>query len=329
MDTDTKLLSKMARITRDVDHRLQGLLEGQEPPNLIQPMRYALRMRGKRLRPILVILSCEAVGGRISQCIHAALAIEILHTFTLVHDDIMDRDDIRRGQPTIHKTWDENIAILAGDGLNALAYSLLLKHDSPHIRYVTQILSEGILTICSGQSLDKDFESIASISTDAYFDMIGKKTAKLMSISAQIGAILGNAEPKQYNAVKRYGHWLGLAFQIQDDLLDYTANEQEFGKHVGSDFALGKKTYPLMLLQESVLGEDKKFLNTFLKQPNDGKAALKNIQKMIHTYRIEEQTRRTISDLIQKAVKCIRSKQLNLNQNYLTALASYIEQRTY
>jgi len=211
--------------------------------SLYEPMRHLLDGGGKRIRPILLVLACQAVGGNTESCLSAAVAVELLHTFTLVHDDIMDHDNVRRGEPTVHIKWDEATAILAGDALVTLAYKTMLKTNHPELRSVLDLFSEALLVLCEGQALDKDFEVRDSVSIHAYNDMIVKKTAKLMEVSCEIGVILGDGREEERQALRCFAGLLGQAFQIQDDLLDIISDQHILGKPLGSDLMEGKKTY--------------------------------------------------------------------------------------
>ena len=222
-----------------INYRLNHVVTKQSPVSFYEPVRYVLDCGGKRIRPILVILSCKTVGGNEEDCFNAAVAVEILHNFTLVHDDIMDNDDLRRSRETVHKKWDEATAILAGDGLVALAYHYLLKTKTDEIKKIADIFTTGIIDLCEGQALDKEFERRFDIDLDQYMFMIEKKTARLLMISSEIGAIIGGSNNKQRELLSAFSRQLGNAFQIQDDLLDM---ETTSGKTFGSDIRQKKRT---------------------------------------------------------------------------------------
>jgi geranylgeranyl pyrophosphate synthase len=225
-----------------IDGPIRLLFRDRTPATLYEPMAYLLGAGGKRIRPLLLALSCRSVGGGLEDCLDAAMAIELLHTFTLVHDDIMDHDHLRRGLPTVHKKWDEATAILAGDGLVTAAYTGLLRTRHPELVRVLGKFTEGLMVLCEGQALDKAFESREDVAIGEYFDMIGKKTAKLIEMSCEVGGILGNGTDREIAALKRFGFSLGIAFQVQDDLLDVVSKEETLGKPVASDISERKKT---------------------------------------------------------------------------------------
>jgi len=235
--------SRMNNYRNIINERLAKVVVKKTPISFYEPVQYILESEGKRIRPILVILACKAVGGNDACCLDAAIAVEILHNFTLVHDDIMDNDDLRRSKQTVHKKWDEATAILAGDGLVALAYHYLLKTEIAQIKEVCDIFTEGIIELCEGQALDKEFENSFDIDLTQYMVMIEKKTARLLMISTEIGAIIGGGNSTHRKILREFSRQLGLAFQIQDDLLDI---ELTSGKTFGSDIKQKKMTFLLV-----------------------------------------------------------------------------------
>lgn len=251
----TNHLDTYTQYKKRVDEILSNSLENQKPESLYEPLRYIPNSGGKRIRPMMVIFSCEAYGGKPEDALNAAVAMEMLHNFTLVHDDIMDNADTRRGSMTVHKKWNENVAILTGDHLIGLAYSYLLKTKSDKTAEILKAFTEGIIEVCEGQSFDKEFEERKDVTLDEYIMMIRKKTAKMLETSAIIGALIGNGSGEQVDNIRNYAANIGLAFQIQDDLLDITADETEFGKKIGGDLVEGKKTYLLLKAMEVVNDE--------------------------------------------------------------------------
>jgi geranylgeranyl diphosphate synthase type II len=243
-----------------VEQYLRKFISEQKPRSLYIPARYVLAAGGKRIRPVLTLLACEAVGGNSADALFAAAGIEILHNFTLVHDDIMDHANTRRGRLTVHEKWDENVALLAGDVLLAFAYRSLLKTKSSRAQEINRVFTEAIITICEGQSLDKEFESRHRVHVNEYLFMIEKKTGKLVSAAAQVGALVGNASSAHLEVLRRYGEYVGRAFQIQDDLLDIVADDKKFGKTLGGDLVEGKKTFLLLEAMRRAKGEQKKIL---------------------------------------------------------------------
>lgn len=236
-----------------------------EPKSLYEPIRYILRAGGKRVRPVLTLLACEAVGGRAARALNAAVAVEVLHSFTLVHDDIMDNAETRRGVQTVHKKWDHNTAILAGDQMVALAYQSLLKTPQP-IPTLVKAFTKAFHEVCEGQGFDEAFEHRRDVGMGDYMQMIKKKTAAMISAAAALGGIVGGGTKKEITALQRYGEHLGRAFQIQDDLLDVVAKTSAFGKKVGSDLKEGKKTFLLLEGIERARGKERAFLQGIVRR---------------------------------------------------------------
>ncbi|MBM4159865.1 MAG: polyprenyl synthetase family protein [Ignavibacteria bacterium] len=249
-----------ARYKALVDDYLKLFCRQTKPRSLYEPLRYVVAGGGKRIRSVLVLLSCEAVGGSVQSALHAAGGIEILHNFTLVHDDIMDNARSRRGRATVHTKWDSNVAILVGDELLALAYRAVLQTQSPRIQEITKVFTQGVVEVCEGQAYDKEFETRSDVTVNDYMLMIEKKTAKMVSVSSEIGALIGEGTRASVSALRRYGGYVGRAFQIQDDLLDIVADEEKFGKAVGGDLVEGKRTFLLLEALRRAKGADKALL---------------------------------------------------------------------
>lgn len=242
---------------KKIDRKLKNLLSNRDPIQLYRPASYILESSGKRLRPLLVLYAAKASKGEFNKVYNAALAVELLHNFTLVHDDIMDKADLRRSRETLHKKYGLNTAILAGDSLLSVAYELLLKDCNLNAKRALGAFTTGLIEVCEGQSLDTDFESRKSVSIDEYIVMITKKTAMMLKMCCELGAILVNGKPSYIKALSDYGLNLGIAFQIQDDLLDIMGDEAKFGKKVGGDLIEGKKTFLFLKALEKAKGRDK------------------------------------------------------------------------
>lgn len=221
------------------------------PMLLEEPIRYALAGEGKRLRPILTMLTCQSCGGDRDDALHAAAAIELLHNFTLVHDDIMDHDQTRHGQMTVHEKWDEGVGILSGDALFVLALKEL-RLSATGIEGLTTAFLKGALAVCEGQALDKEFESRDGVSIDEYMTMVDLKTGYMLGLSSELGAICASADSEIQAAVREFGLLLGRAFQIQDDLLEIYSSARRMGKSLGSDILAEKKTYLLVSALERI-----------------------------------------------------------------------------
>jgi geranylgeranyl diphosphate synthase type II len=256
-----------------IDRRLQAVVRNREPRDLMQGSQYVLGAPGKRVRSTLVILSCEAVGGLVRDALDTAVAIEMLHNFTLVHDDVMDNASSRRGRATVHTKWDLNNAILVGDVILGLAYTTLLQSKTKHITRAVKLFTDGFVEVCKGQAFDLEYEQRANIHLRDYYRMISKKTGRLIAVSTELGALLGNGTTKEIAALRTFGRHIGKAFQIQDDLLDVVANEKDLGKKIGGDIIEGKKTFLLVQALNRTRGKDHtvlRSLNTRRSKPMSG-----------------------------------------------------------
>lgn len=222
---------------------LKSFPEFRTPENLYDPIRYILKLGGKRLRPILALMACEAMGKNPAAAINQSLAVELFHNFSLIHDDIMDAADLRRGQETVHKKWGENTAILSGDAMLVLAYRALTKDCEPNqIPALLEVFNQTALEVCEGQQMDMNFEATHEVSAAAYLEMIRLKTAVLLGCALKLGAIRAGANQTDAAHWYQFGCDLGVAFQIQDDILDLYGDPEKFGKMVGGDVMAGKKT---------------------------------------------------------------------------------------
>ncbi|MBN8702604.1 MAG: polyprenyl synthetase family protein [Bacteroidetes bacterium] len=227
---------------------LTGL--NSNPKELYDPIKYILTLGGKRTRPLLVLLGCELFSDNVDCALPAAAGIELFHNFSLIHDDIMDNAPLRRTQPTVHEKWNRNIAILSGDAMLVKAYQQFDKLPNEYVKKCIDVFSATALKVCEGQQLDMNYETAHKISINQYLWMIEHKTAVLLGASLQIGAIVGGASDEEAQKLYEFGKYLGVAFQIQDDILDVYGNEQKFGKQKGGDIISNKKTYLLIKAQE-------------------------------------------------------------------------------
>lgn len=238
------VVDEIKKLSIPVDEAIEKLLPIQKPEGLYEASRHIVKAGGKRLRPAVLLASAQAVGGDIQTAIPAAVSVELMHTFTLVHDDIMDNDPVRRGLPAVHTVWGEAGGILAGDTLYSKSIEIITTADSDPARLLksANILSKTCVEVCEGQWLDIDFEKRERVFKEEYLEMIEKKTAILFGAAAQIGAIIGGADEKTDHALYEFGRLVGLGFQIYDDVLDLTMPEEILGKRQGSDIFEGKQT---------------------------------------------------------------------------------------
>lgn len=314
-------------LRQQINEKIKKLFHNREPVSLYQPMSYLLDAGGKRIRPLLLIFSCQAVGGKVKDCLDAALAVELLHTFTLVHDDIMDNDDIRRGKPTVHKKWDESTAILAGDGLVTMAYQTLLKTNHPELIDVLQRFTHGLLILCEGQALDKEFETREKVTIEAYEEMIEKKTAKLIEVACEIGATLGNGIKQEREALRHFANSLGKAFQIQDDLLDILSEEMVSGKPLGSDLIKKKKTYLTIHFLNHASTEEKKHFQKFWEKETIKRVDIFQIKEIFEKAGTFSAAQQAVDRLISSALKNLDAIKPGDAKEDLKALAIRIHER--
>ena len=225
------------------------------PEQLFEPVRYLIGDGGKRLRPVLVLMAYNLFKDDITPAIKSALGIEIFHNYTLLHDDVMDDAPIRRGMPTVHKKWNNNVAILSGDAAAIVAYKLIEHCDDIYLRRVVTYFNQMAMDICKGQQLDMEFETRNDVTVDEYINMIYWKTSVLLAGSLRHGALIAGASEEIYNALYDFGGCLGLAFQLQDDFLDVYGDERTFGKKIGGDITINKKTFMLIKALENANAE--------------------------------------------------------------------------
>ena len=296
MNTDFNQLVQMYR--KEIDKGLADLHLPGYPSSLYTPINYSAVTSGKRLRPILTFLTGEGLGVSHAKILPVALAVELLHTFTLVHDDIMDNDTQRRGCATVHVKWDTNTAILTGDGLMAIAFRSLMECQAPRLRQMGYEFSQSMLEICEGQALDLEYEKSEKVTTEDYLHMVSKKTGRLLGLACQLGALLSDVDEKVADDLNCFGIELGQAFQIQDDLLEITSDTTIMGKSLDSDIVAGKKTYPLIVAQSAMDRQQRRDFMECLKTRLHDRAA---IIGLFQEYQALDLAKQKISELLQGA----------------------------
>lgn len=317
MFTPDELLIKV----KDVLSKLE--LKGK-PDELYDPINYTLAGGGKRIRPVLTLLSCEMLGGNIEKAIFPAISLEIFHNFTLVHDDIMDNAPIRRGKETVFKKWDSNIAILSGDTMFALAYKYLIQTDKKYLPGIIEIFTDAAIGVCEGQQLDMNFEKNPDVSIDEYLNMIQLKTAVLLAASIKTGATIAEASDTDVNNMYDFGINLGIAFQLQDDLLDVYGNQEKFGKQIGGDIATNKKTYLIIKALESADQKDKQTLLTYFSSLDfDQKTKIRQVRKIYDRYSIKETTAELINNYYSLALENL--KQISIPDQLKSCFKAYTD----
>ena len=293
----------------DFEQILSSIDWHREPYSLYEPIAYTLQNGGKRLRPNLLLLAAQMYGSaKNTDADNAALAIEIFHNFTLLHDDVMDNADLRRSRPTVHRKWNTNIAILSGDRMIIEAYSYLAQISESKQPSVIRMFNKMASAVCEGQQLDMDFEKLKSVSIDQYINMIEKKTAVLIATALQIGAFLADARPDDLDYIYNYGINIGLAFQLQDDLLDTYGDEKTFGKPIGGDILEAKKTFLLLKAFEKANQQQKEQLNNLLADTHiTAQEKITAVRDIYNALNIQEETENIIRHYTSLALE-----QLNL-----------------
>ena len=280
-----------------------------EPHELYDPIDYTLRLGGKRIRPTLLLAANALFGGDIEAVKDAALGIETFHNFTLLHDDLMDRSPLRRGQPTVYTKWGDNAAILSGDTMFALAWRYFLRQPSPRLQEILQCFNETAIEVCEGQQKDMNFETMAleTVSIAEYMGMIHQKTAVLLAGALKTGALYAGAPEKEVEKLYAFGIHLGLAFQLQDDLLDGYGDSAVFGKKTGQDIRDNKKSYlPLLALTVSSQGQQKELSQLFSSKDNmDEEEKVRRVMEIYNTIGLREKVERSIADEFALAKKSL------------------------
>jgi geranylgeranyl diphosphate synthase type II len=284
-----------------VEKHIQNLSVPDTPPELYEPVRYILTLGGKRLRPALVILACDLFEGDVDSAIVPAVAIEVFHNFTLLHDDIMDRSELRRGSPTVHVKYNENVAILSGDVMSILASRLMNQAPGVVLNVVHDVFTRTAMQVCEGQQMDMNFEERLTVTEDQYLQMIELKTAVLIAASLKIGAILGGSSQKDAEDLYEFGRNLGIAFQLQDDMLDTFGDPGLIGKKLGTDIVDNKKTFLVIQALEQASSSQKKELTRWLSKkdfdPKEKVAALTELFDQLNIKEVTEKRIRNYYDL--------------------------------
>ncbi|HWZ03280.1 MAG TPA: polyprenyl synthetase family protein [Mucilaginibacter sp.] len=270
------------------------------PDTLYEPVSYILSLGGKRMRPALLLMACDLFGGDVNAAISPALAIEVFHNFTLMHDDIMDNAPLRRGKTTVHERWGHNTGILSGDAMLVLSYQLMMEVQNHLLREVLDVFNTTALGVCEGQQLDMDFEQRAEVHVDEYLEMIRLKTSVLLGGALKIGALIGGAEMEDAELLYSFGEYLGIAFQLQDDILDVYGDPDKFGKQVGGDIISNKKTWLLIRALELATGTQKTELDSWIAYKefdnNEKVAAVTKIYDELNIRQFAEHAMETFAD---------------------------------
>jgi len=294
----------------------------REPKNLYEPIQYILNLGGKRLRPVLTLMTADCFDGEIKTALDAALAVEVFHNFSLIHDDIMDAAPLRRGHQTVHEKWDLNTGILSGDAMLIMAYQLFENYPPNIFQKLAKLFSKTALEVCEGQQYDIDFETRDTVSISEYLKMIEYKTAVLVGAAMKMGAIIANASKDDQERCYEFGKNLGIAFQLQDDYLDAFGNPETFGKQVGGDIIENKKTYLYLKALEFSSEKDKLHLKQlFSSETNNSSEKIQVTKQIFSASGSAEATQKAISFYTIKAFEILKT--INISEPKKQILESF------
>ena len=313
----------------DINKEILNLDWKREPYGLYEPIEYTLAAGGKRVRPQLAMIACQMFGGKEKEVLPAALALEVFHNFTLLHDDVMDKADVRRGRATVHVKWNENTAILSGDQMLIEAYKLLAGVPADKLSNVLQLFNKMATEICEGQQYDVDFESQEQVAVEEYLKMIRLKTSVLLATALQIGGYIAGANEEQQEALYQFGINVGLGFQIQDDILDVWGDPETFGKAVGGDISCNKKTFVYLeamrrLGDEAIGNELQQWYSQVLEDNTTKIAAVKEIFEQLD---VRTACEKVVEDYTQKALALLNQLPQNAATEQLRQLANKLNTR--
>jgi len=318
-------MDSISKYTTSFNAYLTHKCNNQAPSSLFEPVNYILNLGGKRIRPALVLMSTELFGGSIDNAYSAALAVEVFHNFSLVHDDIMDDAPLRRQHPTVHEKWDVNTAILSGDSMLIWAYQCFEDYDQHSFYTLVKLFSKTAQEVCMGQQHDMDFENLDDVSIEKYVEMIRLKTAVLVACAFKMGGIISGTGINNQEQIYEFGLNLGIAFQIQDDLLDIYGDPETFGKQIGGDIIENKKTYLyLKALELSTDVDHDQLKHLFSVSPKNTKAKVETVKQLYDRYNVKSVASECIEDYTQKALNAL--KNVVLPENKKESLKKFAEE---
>jgi len=297
----------------------------REPVNLYEPVNYILKLGGKRLRPVLTLMTADIFGDKAALAMNAALSVEVFHNFSLVHDDIMDDAPLRRGKKTVHEKWDLNTGILSGDAMLILAYQLFENYEPKTFQSLARLFSKTALEVCEGQQYDIDFETRNDVTIPQYLKMIEYKTAVLVGAAMKMGAIVAEASEQDQDGIYDFGRYLGIAFQLQDDYLDAFGNPETFGKQVGGDILENKKTYLYLKTLELGSGDEKSNLLELMSNTSiTNEDKVEKVKALFNASGASEATQLAVKDYTKKAFSVL--EKLNISEDKKQILQLFGEQ---
>lgn len=312
-----------------IQEKIQEQSFSGTPAELYEPIAYTMQLGGKRLRPTLTLMTCDIFEGNVNEAINAALGLETFHNFTLLHDDIMDQAPLRRGKPTVYQKWDANRAILSGDTMMVMAYDYLLKSPGDLLFDLFTVFNKVGKEVCEGQQFDMNFETSDTVNLEQYLEMIRLKTAVLIGGSMHVGAIIARVSVEKSNLVYDFGENIGMAFQLQDDLLDAYGDSHIFGKKTGGDIRSNKKTFLYLKALEMANMEDKAVLmKHYSSYPANEQEKVDEVIQIFNNYNISALTKELMEEYYSKAMKFLREIQLDSEkEKLLISLADTLMKR--
>lgn len=296
-------MQQIVQLQNSINQYISNKSYGASPVELYEPINYIMSLGGKRLRPCLLLMACDMFGGDVEQALAPALAIEVFHNFTLMHDDIMDKAPLRRGKPTVHEKWNANVAILSGDVMMVESNKLIMQVKDNILRPVLDVFNDTAVGVCEGQQIDMNFETRSDVRIDEYINMIRLKTAVLVGGALKMGALVGGADDAEGTLLYNFGEQLGIAFQLQDDILDVYGDPEKFGKQVGGDIISNKKTYLLIKALELAKGDTLNELNKWLSVEDfDASEKVETVKSIYNQLNIREQAEAEMNQYAEKAM---------------------------
>jgi len=320
----------LSTYSSDIIKTIEEELSTITPNNLQEASVYLTKAGGKMIRPSLSLITSEAVGGNMENALKVGAAIELIHTFSLIHDDIMDNDDMRRGMPSVHKVWGEDVAILAGDTLFSKAFEIIInteKSSSHQINQALATVADACVKICEGQALDMGFENRYDVTEEEYMEMIFKKTGALIAAATKVGAIMGGASQEIIDVMYNYGRLIGLSFQIQDDYLDLISDENTLGKPIGSDIVKGKMTIIVVNALNNANDEDGEKLLEILKAENNSQDDIHLAIEIFNKYGSIEYARNIALENVMKAKQLLEILDDSSSKQLLFDIADFVLER--
>ncbi|MAU36103.1 MAG: isoprenyl synthetase [Flavobacteriales bacterium] len=319
-------MKNLEELGKIIEKEINNLPYPNTPALLYDPIQYIMGMKGKRIRPLLVLIAYQLFDNKVEKALSSAIAIEMFHNFTLLHDDIMDNAPIRRGNLTVHEKWDNNAAILSGDVMMIKAYQLITKNNSNNLHDILDLFSKTAIEVCEGQQLDMNFETQKNVTLGEYMKMIEYKTAVLLAASLKIGAITAGASKEDQDHLYKFGINIGLAFQLRDDLLDIFGSSEDFGKQIGGDILANKKTFLYLKSIQLADSSTKRVLQKYYEENNQSELKLKKVKEIFRSLNTPDHTIEMMKAYYTKAMKYLDAVNAD-NKKLLILLSEKLMER--